>query len=153
MKRLKIKTFEKWEFHAKYSQEMDFLCAILNPLVCHGKYDVTFVDSILLLTRDLPCGQLSMVYRVSSCAHAMINGRAVRASKVISRVMIGQMRARWMHLSYLQACPWPTPVHQPSLIIPIIWYFLWIPRDPANSRLLAIGIPLWCVRDCTKYVL
>lgn len=73
---------------------MDFLCAILNPLMCHGKYDVTFVDSILLLTRDLPCGQLSMVYRVSSCAHAMINGRAVRASKVISRVMIGQMRAR-----------------------------------------------------------
>lgn len=42
------------------------------------------------------------------------------------------------------ACPWPTPVHQPeSLIIPIIWHFLWIPRDPRNSRLLAIGIPLW----------
>lgn len=52
------------------------------------------------------------------------------------------------------ACPWPTPVHQPeSLIIPIIWHFLWIPRDPRNSRLLAIGIPLWCVRDCANYVL
>lgn len=99
MKRLEIKKRSKNEnFTRIYSQQMDFLYglyAILNPLVCHGKHDVTFVGSILLLTRDLRCGRLSMVvYRVSSRAHAMINGRAVRASKVISRVMIGQMRAR-----------------------------------------------------------